>query len=349
MTAQISEGLPLSVVVPLFNEQESVRPLIEAVRAALGPSNDWELVLVDDGSRDDTSSIATECAASDARVRLIPLARNYGQTQAIQAGFDSARGDVIVSMDGDLQNDPADIPRLVEKLSEGYDLVAGYRLRRQDTLLTRRVPSWVANRLIAWLTGVQIRDTGCSLKAYRSTMLHQLSLYSDMHRFLPALVAAVGGARIAEIPVQHHPRRFGTSKYGLSRIGKVLADLLTIKMISSFRERPLMMFGGGAVAALTVAGGFGIAALQSMLSPAYSVDQAYVFPGSALLCLALSSYLVLLGLIGEITVRREHMANESRPFAAGPSVVPVRNRSTAPYSQRTSGAVQSLSTVRGNL
>ncbi|MGH7622120.1 MAG: glycosyltransferase family 2 protein, partial [Gemmatimonadaceae bacterium] len=220
----------LSVVVPLYNEEESVGPLADAVREALASVERWELVLVDDGSRDGTVRIAESLASADPRIVLVQLARNYGQTQAMQAGFDAARGRVVVSMDGDLQNDPRDIPLLIAKLEEGYDLVAGYRMRRQDKVITRKLPSWVANRIIIWLTGVRIRDNGCSLKAYRRDLLDQLHLYSDMHRFLPALAAATANARIAEVPVRHHARRFGTSKYGLSRIAKLLADLLTIKM-----------------------------------------------------------------------------------------------------------------------
>jgi glycosyltransferase involved in cell wall biosynthesis len=167
----------------------------------------------------------------------------------MQAGFDMANGDVIVSMDGDLQNDPADIPRLVEKLDEGFDLVAGYRVRRQDNLLKRKVPSWIANRIIRFITRVDIRDNGCSLKAYRRWTLDRMPLYSDMHRFLPAMAAAMAGARITEIPVRHHARQFGQSKYGLSRVFKILADLLTITLISWFRERPFLLFGLGAVGA----------------------------------------------------------------------------------------------------
>src|SRR5262249_38900390 len=204
----------LSVVVPLYNEQESLPGLVDAVRSALAGDRAWELVLVDDGSRDGTAAAAEKISAVDSRVRLIRLARNYGQTQAMQAGFDAVRGDVVVSMDGDLQNDPADIPMLVNTLEQGYDLVAGYRERRQDKGITPKIPSWVANRLIRAITTVPIRDNGCSLKAYRRDMLDRMHLYSDMHRFLPALAAATAGARITEVPVRHHARRFGQSKYG---------------------------------------------------------------------------------------------------------------------------------------
>ena len=297
----------LSIVVPVFNEEENIPPLVDAVRAAMPPDERWELLLVDDGSRDDTARIAEAIAAGDERVRVLRLARNYGQTQAMQAGFDQARGRVVVSMDGDLQNDPLDIPLLVAKLDEGYDLVAGYRMRRRDRLVTRKVPSWVANRLIAQITGVHIRDNGCSLKAYRRELLDQLHLYSDMHRFLPALAAATAGARITEIPVRHHARRYGVSKYGLSRIAKLLADLLTIKMITSFRERPLGMLAAGALAALGVGVLFLIASILAFMNVAapwrFTIAEAWVLPSCAILFVALACYLLMLGLIAEEALR----------------------------------------------
>lgn len=301
----------LSVVVPVYNEEESVRALVEAVRDALGASEDWELILIDDGSRDATADVAAELAAADARVRLLRLARNYGQTQAMQAGFDHARGEVVVSMDGDLQNDPRDIPLLVAKLGEGYDLVAGYRQRRQDAFWTRKVPSFVANRLIGWITGVRIRDNGCSLKAYRRQVLQALSLYSDMHRFLPALAAATAAARVTEVPVRHHPRRFGASKYGLSRILKILGDLLTISMISSFRERPLAMFATGAAGAALLGTLLSVAAAVALVSFQASKANAFVLPAAAVLCFSLAAYLVMLGLIAEVALQRARLDDAS--------------------------------------
>lgn len=304
------------MVVPLFNEEESVALLVNSVRDALGTDVAWELVLVDDGSRDGTARIATALGVVDPRVRLVSLARNYGQTQAMQAGFDAASGEVVVSMDGDLQNDPLDIPRLVAMLEQGYDLVAGYRVRRKDRFFTRKVPSWVANRLIAWLTGVSIRDNGCSLKAYRRELIDQLHLYSDMHRFLPAVAAATAAARITEIPVRHHPRRFGKSKYGLSRIAKILADLLTIKMISSFRERPLSLFGRGAAGAVAAGIVVLIAWLDSIATYDVQHARAYVLPTVALLWITLACYLLMLGLIAEVALQksREEERDGLRPW-----------------------------------
>jgi glycosyltransferase involved in cell wall biosynthesis len=293
----------LSVVVPLFNEEENVALLVAAVRDALDGDPSWELVLVDDGSTDRTAAVA-EAAGSDPRVRTVRLARNYGQTLAMQAGFDQARGAVVVSMDGDLQNDPRDISRLVAALDSGYDLVAGYRERRQDKVLTRKIPSWVANRIILTLTGVRVRDNGCSLKAYRRATLERMHLYSDMHRFLPAFAAATAGARITEIPVQHHARRFGKSKYGLSRIFKLLADLLTLMMLAWFRERPLALFGLPALLALGLGVGFLGWSAVAMQQFRLEVADAYVLPAAALLWILLACYLLMLGLVGEVALRR---------------------------------------------
>lgn len=290
-------------MVPLYDEQESVRPLVEQIRAALAGRPNWELLLVDDGSRDETAANAFACAAEDSRVRVLCLARNYGQTQAMQAGFDHARAEIVATLDGDLQNDPRDIPRLVDTLNEGYDLVTGYRVNRKDALLTRTLPSWVANRMIAALTGVRVRDNGCSLKVYRRDVLRRLDLYSDMHRFLPALAHATTGARITEVPVRHHPRSTGSSKYGLTRIFKILADLLIIKMITSFRDRPLVMFGAAAFGAALIGV---IAALSTVFSLSMGdvrLIRGYVLPSIMILWLLLAGFLLLLGLVGEVALR----------------------------------------------
>jgi glycosyltransferase involved in cell wall biosynthesis len=235
--------LDLSVVVPLFNEEESLRPLYAAIVAGVEPLGvSFEIVFVDDGSRDDTVRIADEIARADPRVCLVKFRRNYGQTPAMAAGIAEARGEIIVTMDGDLQNDPADIGQLLARIDEGNDIVVGWRYDRQDKLWTRKVPSRIANALIAKVTGVPIRDNGCSLKAYRACLIKQIPLYSEMHRFIPAM-ASIAGPRIAEIRVRHHARRFGHSKYGLSRIYKVLLDLMVIKTVASFTARPMLWYG----------------------------------------------------------------------------------------------------------
>jgi glycosyltransferase involved in cell wall biosynthesis len=232
----------LSVVVPIYNEKDNVGPLHDALTHALQLlGRSYEIVLVDDGSSDGTRDILRELAAVDPNLRVILFRRNYGQTAAMAAGFRAARGRTIVSMDGDLQNDPADIGRLVDKLDEGFDVVCGWRRHRQDRAFTRLLPSRIANFLISRVTGARIHDTGCSLKAYRSWVVRSLHLYSDMHRFLAALGVGIG-ARITELPVRHHPRRAGVSKYGLGRVFRVLADLVGIKMLIQFAAHPIRWF-----------------------------------------------------------------------------------------------------------
>ena len=294
----------LSVVAPLYNESQNVRPLVEWILQALeGYPRSFEIILVDDGSRDGTWA-EVRAAAADPRVRGLRLGANVGQTAAMMAGFDNARGAVIVSLDGDLQNDPRDIPALVAKLDEGYDLVCGWRQQRQDKLLLRKVPSWLANRLIRRLTGVPITDNGCSLKAYRRDLLNRISLYAEQHRFIPALSASVG-ARITEMPVRHHARRFGESKYGISRTVKVLVDLITLKMITTFRSRPLLGFGMAAIPAVMIALAFGSLWLFSLTHFGPDKSEALVFPGAGLLALGVAFYLFMLGLVAEVALNSE--------------------------------------------
>jgi len=232
----------LSVIVPLYNEQESIRPLYAAIVQALGDIGcTFEMVFVDDGSRDDTAEIARQIARFDSRLRLVKFRRNYGQTPAMAAGIEHARGEILVTMDGDLQNDPADIIHLLEQIEAGYDIVVGWRHNRQDKLVTRKIPSRIANVLIGKVTGVPIRDNGCSLKAFRAELIKSIPLYSEMHRFIPAM-ASIAGPRVAQIRVRHHARRYGQSKYGLSRIYKVLLDLMVIKTVTTFASRPLRWF-----------------------------------------------------------------------------------------------------------
>jgi glycosyltransferase involved in cell wall biosynthesis len=293
----------VSVVVPLFNEAENVLPLAEALRSALASLDSYEVLLVDDASTDETWRRIAEAAAFSG-FRGVRLRRNAGQTAAMMAGFDHARAPVIVSLDGDLQNDPRDIPALLEKLDEGYDLVCGWRQSRQDGFFLRKVPSWCANRIIKRLSGVAIRDNGCSLKAYRREIVQHLNLYSDQHRFIPALSAS-WGARIAEIPVRHHARRFGQSKYGLSRTVKVMADLVALKMLTTFRHQPLLGFAAFAsFTALPTAVVFAAWLLMVSRSAPGHAD-GLVLPGVALLLLACTVYLLMLGLAAEVALRRQ--------------------------------------------
>lgn len=299
------DGVPaLSVVAPLYNEAQNVRPLVEWIMQALASyEGSYEIILVDDGSRDATWT-EVRAAAAEPRVRGLRLGANVGQTAAMMAGFDHARGEVIVSLDGDLQNDPRDIPALVAKLDEGYDLVCGWRQRRQDKLLLRKVPSWLANRLIRRLTGVPITDNGCSLKAYRRDLLRRISLYAEQHRFIPALSASAG-ARITEMPVRHHARQFGESKYGISRTLKVLVDLITLKMITTFRSRPLLGFGMAAIPALIISLVFAVLWLVSLTQFGPEKAAALVFPGAGLLAVGVAFYLFMLGLVAEVALDSE--------------------------------------------
>ena len=238
----MSTNVDLSVVVPLFNEEENVGALYEELRSELERvGTNWEVLFVDDGSDDGTFAKLKELKRSDERIRVVRFQRNRGQTIAMQAGFDHARGSVVVTMDGDLQNDARDIPRLLEGIRQGHDIVVGWRKRRKDKLLTRKIPSWCANWLIGRITGIRIHDNGCSLKAYRGEIVRRTRLYGDMHRFIPAMMS-LSTCRYQEIVVNHRPRRFGKSKYGLSRTLKVLSDLLVVKMLTGFTTRPAFWF-----------------------------------------------------------------------------------------------------------
>ncbi len=233
----------VSVVVPIYNEVESLPHLIEAIAQTLtGNHLSYEIICVDDGSTDGSAQLLKQLAQTRTDIQGVLLRRNYGQTPAMAAGFKYARGRAIVSLDADLQNDPADIPLLLDKLAEGYDLVSGWRQKRQDAALTRLLPSKIANWLIGQVTGVKLHDYGCSLKAYRAELLADMNLYGELHRFLPAL-AFIEGAKITELPVRHHARRFGRSKYGLGRTFRVLMDLLTIWFMKKFLTRPMHVFG----------------------------------------------------------------------------------------------------------
>jgi glycosyltransferase involved in cell wall biosynthesis len=305
----------LSVVAPLFNESQNVQPLVDWILQALESfDGTFEIILVDDGSQDDTWE-RIRIAAGDARVLGLRLGRNVGQTAAMMAGFDHARGRTVVSLDGDLQNDPRDIPALIAKLDEGYDLVCGWRRQRQDKLIPRKVPSWVANRLIRRLTGVPITDNGCSLKAYRRDLLNRIALYAEQHRFIPALSASVG-ARITEMPVRHHARRYGESKYGISRTVKVLVDLLTLKMITSFRSRPLVGFALAAMPALVLGLIFGGLWLFTLTHFGFDKASALVFPGAGLLSIGVALYLFMLGLVAEVALSSDREGSFDIPAAA---------------------------------
>jgi glycosyltransferase involved in cell wall biosynthesis len=306
-----ARGAPaLSVVVPLLDEAENVDELCDRLLASLEElGRSFEVVLVDDGSRDDTYARLAGRAASDDRLKLVRLRRNYGQTAALSAGFDYACGDVVVPMDGDLQNDPGDIGLLLEKIEEGYDVVSGWRQDRKDGLL-RRLPSRAANWLIGRVTGVRLHDYGCTLKAYRADVVEELRLYGEMHRFLPA-IAAQSGARITEVPVRHHPRAAGSSKYGLGRTFKVLIDLLTVKFLSAWSTRPSHVFGGsGLLLCFTGSLFVGWTAYQKLVNGVFVYRQPSLLVGVFLFTIGFN--LILLGLLAELIVRTYH-ESQSKP------------------------------------
>ena len=307
----MSTPLDLSVVVPLYNEEESLPHLVEQLLDALRPSGErFELELVNDGSSDRTAEVLEQLSHEVPELVAVLLRKNYGQTAAMAAGFDVAQGEVIVSLDGDLQNDPADIPMLLSKLREGYDLVSGWRHQRQDAALQRKLPSRIANRLIGRVTGVKLHDYGCSLKAYRREVLADMRLYGELHRFLPAL-AFIEGARITEVKVNHRARQYGSSKYGIDRTFRVLMDLLTVWFMKRFLTRPMYVFGFGGL----------IAMLGSLLASTYLLAVKLMggdIGNRPLLTLAVvlglaGIQLFCFGLLGELLIRTYH-ESQGRPI-----------------------------------
>jgi len=307
----------VSVFLPVFNEEPNLRPLhakLDEALKALGRSA--EIVYVDDGSSDGSLNILREIAEMDPRVRVVALRRNYGQTAAMAAGIDAARGKVLIPMDADLQNDPADITRLLDKLDEGFDVVSGWRKNRKDKMVTRKIPSMMANRLISWIGGVPLHDYGCSLKAYRRESLQDVKLYGEMHRFIP-IYASWAGARVTEIPVEHHPRTMGKSKYGLSRTVKVVFDLITIKFMASYQTKPLYLFGWAGL--LTFAISFLSALLACLMKwaswPHHADFVQTPLPIMSMVTLVLGVQLFLMGLLAEMLVRTYH-ESQAKPIYA---------------------------------
>ena len=303
----------LSVVVPVKDECENVRRLADRVRDALTDFGPWELVFVDDGSTDGTFAELEAVAAEDERVKVVRLRRNFGQSAATQAGLDAASGDVIVTMDGDLQNDPADIPLLVAKLGEGYDAVLGRRENRQDTLLLRKMPSLVGNWLIRKVLGIPFRDFGCTLRAMRRDVAEGLLLYGEMHRFITALVLQQG-ARVTQVPVRHHPRTAGRSKYNLTRAVRVMLDLLTVKFLGSYQTRPMHVFGTLGLGCMAL--GFLCLAVSLVMKyttgPGMTANPLFLFGAMAELT---GVQFLSLGLMGEVLTRVYFESQGKRPYA----------------------------------
>jgi glycosyltransferase involved in cell wall biosynthesis len=303
----------ISVIVPIYNERDNLEPFIASLTRALEPTGEkYEVLFIDDGSTDGSGSYLESLPARDSRIRVVQFRRNFGQTAAMTAGFDYARGSILVPIDADLQNDPGDIPAILAKLREGYDVVSCWRQDRQDPWLTRKLPSVIANFLISRIGGVRLHDYGCTLKGYRREVVEHIRLYGEMHRFIP-VYASWAGARVAEIPVRHHPRFSGSSKYGLNRTFKVILDLITVKMLGSYSTKPMYIFGGVGLSAC--AGGFIFALLTLFEKYFYSV-KAHRNP---LLLLAVFLFLlgiqfILMGLVAELIIRTYFESQGKPPY-----------------------------------
>ncbi|MCU0844239.1 MAG: glycosyltransferase family 2 protein [Spirochaetes bacterium] len=303
----------LSILLPLYNEEENIRlQYEEIVKAADQLKVTYEIVFVDDGSNDRSFDILSSIASRDRRVKLIQFRRNFGQTAAMAAGIDHSRGEVLVFMDSDLQNDPRDIGKLLEKIREGYDVVSGWRKKRKDNLFIRTIPSRIANMLIAWVSGVKLHDLGCSLKAYRGEVIRQVRLYGEMHRFIPVHASWVG-ASITEIPVNHNARRYGKSKYGIVRTFKVILDLFTVKFMGSFSTKPIYVFGGAAIVlfAGSILSGTAVILMKILLRHSMIRNPLLLL---TVMFIILSTMFIMLGLLAEISIRTYHESQSMPPY-----------------------------------
>lgn len=296
----------LSVVIPVYNEEENVQPLHNSIREALSDlDKPWEVVYIDDGSSDDSLSILESIAAENPETTtVIAFRRNFGQTAAVAAGIDFAHGEIIVLMDADMQNDPADIPLLLQKIDDGYDVVSGWRRNRQDAFISRTFPSRIANWLISFVTGVHLHDYGCTLKAYKREVITDFRLYGEMHRFIPAYAHSVG-AKITEVPVTHHPRKYGKTKYGINRTFKVILDLFTVKFLLSYANKPIYLFGGVGVFMMAASVFMlGFLFIRKLLFQTSVVQSSFFLIGIMLMILGVQS--ILMGLIAELLARTYH-------------------------------------------
>jgi glycosyltransferase involved in cell wall biosynthesis len=301
----------LSIVVPVKDERDNVEPLYRQVKDALRDGIAWEVVFVDDGSTDGTFDELVRLANLDARLKVVRLRRNFGQASAMQAGIDASSGELVVTMDGDLQNDPADIPLLIAKLDEGYDMVLGERAMRRDSFI-RKFPSRVANAIIRKVTGIPFRDFGCTLRVMRADVARNLRIYGEMHRYIPVLASNIG-ARMAQIPVRHHPRRAGKSKYGMGRTSRVMLDLLTIKFISKYLTRPMHFLGGlGLLFFFLAFVSLGITVLMKAISGQWMTGNPFLYL-SVMLGLV-GTQMLSLGLLGEVMMRTYYESQDKRPY-----------------------------------
>lgn len=316
---QAGGGIQLSIVIPLFNEEENVPAMVAEVLQALERSDrSFEIILVNDGSHDRTGALIREIALKDQRVKVVDLRRNAGQTAAMMAGFDFSSGEIVIPMDGDMQNDPADIPRLLAKLDEGFGVVSGWRKDRKDKLFVRKVPSWVANRIISWVSGVKLHDYGCTLKAYRRDVLSGVRLYGELHRFVPIFASWQGG-RVAELPVNHRAREFGVSKYGMNRIFKVVLDLILVRFLTKYQAKPIYVFGFIAMIFFAVAFLAGLYALFLKYVDGIAFIQTPL-PLLFVMGFMSGTMCILLGLISEVLVRTYFESQGRTHYIVGTTV-----------------------------
>lgn len=303
----------ITIFLPVYNEEDNLQLLHERIISVLSSLNRTaEIIYIDDGSTDSSLQVLKGIAAADDRVRVIALRRNYGQTAAMSAGFDLSRGEILIPMDADLQNDPGDIPKLLEKIDEGYDVVSGWRKNRHDKLLSRRIPSILANKIISLISGVHLHDYGCSLKAYRKEVVDGIKLYGEMHRFIP-IYASWAGAKVTEIPVNHHPRFRGKSKYGLSRTFKVIFDLMTIKFMASYQTKPLYVFGTFGLISFIISLITGSWALYLKIFDNVSFILTPL-PLITIVMLAISVQFFLMGLLAEMLIRTYHESQDKPTY-----------------------------------
>ena len=305
-----SQGPEVSVVVPLLNEQDNIGPLYEQITQTLKGKYNYEIIFIDDGSSDNSFNILADLQKADNKMRVICFRKNFGQTSALSAGFTHAKGNIIIALDADLQNDPADIPDLIARLNEGFDVVSGWRKKRHDNAITRLLPSKIANWVISWITGVKLHDYGCTLKVYRREVLEEIKLYGEMHRFIPAL-ASWSGARIAEMAVNHRPRTAGKTKYGIGRTLKVILDLITVKFLGSFSTKPIYIFGGLGLASGIGAIASGWYVVYQKIANDFPINRNPLLVMTAMLITTTVQF-ILMGLLAELLIRTYH-ESQNRP------------------------------------
>lgn len=305
--------LEYSVIIPVFNEVDSIRPLADSLMKTLDPlEGDYEIIFIDDGSRDGSSEVLADLSKQFDKVKVVSFNRNYGQTAAMMAGFDYAGGEIIIPLDGDMQNDPADIPLLIKHINEGADVCSGWRVDRQDASFRRVLPSKIANWLISKVSGVHLHDYGCSLKAYRASVLKGVRLYGEMHRFIP-IYASWQGGKITECPVNHYPRKHGESKYGLERIFKVLLDLIVVKFLGKYQQKPIYVFGGAGLAAFFVS----LLLFLWMLFLKYAQDTSFIMtplPNLVTIFFLSGLQFILIGIVAELLIRTYFESQRRKPY-----------------------------------